>query len=80
VPYEPDGRRAIHAYLSDEGKDAWERMSEDNGISITGLMEAIGGEWGEDIKDNGGEADGLNPDLVKKARKIDAERRRRGRR
>jgi hypothetical protein len=54
-------------------------MAEDNGVSTTGLMEAMGLNWAEAIRANGGEADGLNVALVKQARKIDAQRRRRGR-
>jgi hypothetical protein len=73
------GPKAIHAYLSPEAKDAWGQMAEDNGISITGLMEALGYQWADEIAANGGEADGLYRPLIKAARKVDAERRRRGR-
>jgi hypothetical protein len=70
---------AIHAYLSNLAKAGWQRMAEDNGVSTTGLMEAMGLNWAEAIRANGGEADGLNTALVKQARKIDALRRWRGR-
>lgn len=72
------GPFAIHAYLSLTAKTAWSMMSEHNGVSITGLMEAMGGEWAKEIKANDGEADGLHLPLVRAARKIDAQRRRRG--
>lgn len=71
---------AIHAYLSDEGKEAWEMLAFDNGVSLTGLLEAIAIDLLEEIKANDHDADGLRPGWVKTARRIDAERRKRGRR
>jgi hypothetical protein len=79
VPYGEEVNPAVHAYLSIEAKTAWQQMAEDNGVSTTGLMEALGLEWLELIREHGGEADGLIVPLVKAARKIDASRRRRGR-
>jgi hypothetical protein len=78
--YEDTVPAAIHAYLSQTGKKAWSKMAEDNGVSTTGLMEALGALWHEEIRANGNDADGLHVALVKAARKVDAERRRRGRR
>lgn len=75
----PEDAGAIHAYLSRFAKIAWQRMAEDNGISTTGLMEAIGADFASAIHANGDSADGLNPRWVKAARRIDADRRRRGR-
>lgn len=78
--YEETIPSAIHAYLSQGAKRAWQQMAEDNGVSTTGLMEALGAEWAKAIAANGGEADGLHVALVKAARRVDADRRRRGRR
>jgi hypothetical protein len=68
---------AIHAYLTPIAKEAWGVLAEANGTSLTGILEAIGRELHKEIKDNDYEADGLRPEWVKPARKIDAERRRR---
>lgn len=69
-------RQAIHAYLNDTTHKAWSDWVEGEGVSITGMLEAIGRtidtepEAWEDFVESLG--------LVKKARRIDADRRRRG--
>jgi len=68
---------AVHAYLSEQGKTALEVFSADNGVSVTGLLEALALELAEEIDEAGGVADGIREPWVKKARRIDAERRRR---
>lgn len=55
-------------------------LSFDNGVSLTGILEAIAKELREEINTNGHDADGLRPAWIKDARRIDAERRKRGRR
>ena len=72
-------RQALHAYLSPAGHKAWQQLAEDNGVSVTGMLEAIGQMLRLEIRANGGDADGIRRDWVKAGRKIDAERRRRGR-
>ena len=74
----PTGGRAIHAYLSEEGHEAWETLANDNGVSMTGLLEAIALQILEQIEANDMDAEGLFPDWVKGARKVDAIRRHRG--
>jgi hypothetical protein len=71
--------KAIHAYLSAEGKDVWDDFSTEAGVSLTGLLEAIAQTLLKEVEKNGGDFDGLHPDWVKLARRIDASRRRRGR-
>lgn len=73
-------RQALHAYLSEQAHKAWQDFAEHNGVSVTGLLEAIGQELIVEIKEAGGEADEIDNRraLVKAGRKIDAERRRRG--
>lgn len=71
-------RQAIHAYLSEEAHRAWQQLSDETGVSITGMVEAFGLKLAEDIEAAGGDAFDLHPELVKVGRKVDAERRRRG--
>jgi hypothetical protein len=34
-------RKAIHAYLSPEAHDGWHDFAAENGVSVSGLLEAI---------------------------------------
>jgi hypothetical protein len=70
-------RQAIHAYLDDDTHQAWIDWSEDEGISVTGMLEAIGRMIIEEPEDWQRMIEAIG--LVKKARRIDAQRRRRGR-
>lgn len=70
-------RKAIHAYLTNEAHDTWHDFAAENGVSVSGLLEAISADWAERLS---------NPKptketeaLIKEARRIDAVRRRRGR-
>jgi hypothetical protein len=72
----PPERQAIHAYLDTPTHQAWVDWVEEEGVSITGCLEAFGRmileepeAWEEMVSDLG---------LIKKARRIDASRRRRG--
>jgi hypothetical protein len=69
-------RSALHAYLSNEAHQAWATFSEENGVSVTGLLEALGLELEEELETI--DADELRRDWVRRARRIDASRRRRG--
>jgi len=68
---------AIHAFLSEEAKLGIQVLSIDEGVSITGLLEALGRELHAEIQKAGGEAFGLRPAWIRQARRIDADRRRR---
>ena len=70
-------RQALHAYLSPEGHEAWHDFSEENGVSVTGLLEAMGLELKQEIE-AAGDASDIRTDWVKRARKVDGARRRRG--
>lgn len=73
-----DTRKAIHAYLSPEAHDQWHDFAAENGVSVSGLLEAIGLEWKDQMNGDGdlpAEVEGL----AKRARRIDASRRRRQR-
>lgn len=71
-------RSALHAYLSDEAHSTWHRFARENGVSLTGLLEAIGAELDAEIEANGNDPDRVRQPTVKAARRIDADRRRRG--
>jgi len=70
-------RQALHAYLSTRAHTSWQAFSENNGVSVTGLLEALGLELADELEDV--EPDELRQSWVKIARRVDAERRRRGR-
>jgi hypothetical protein len=67
--------RAVHAYLSDEAHAIWQDVSTDYGVSVSGLIEAMGIDLAKPSDDRV-----LGPrldDLVTRARRVDAARRRR---
>ena len=67
--------RAIHAYLSDEAHATWQDVSTEYGVSVSGLIEAMGADLARAEEDRS-----LAPRLdalVRRARRIDADRRRR---
>jgi hypothetical protein len=65
-------RKALHAYLSDEAHRTWHEVASDNGVSVSALLEAMAAGLSE-AKDTAGAA----VDIVARARRVDAERRRR---
>lgn len=71
-------RKAIHAYLSPDAHDAWHDFAAENGVSVSGLLEAIANEWAARLA-RGEQALPDEERLVKTARKVDADRRRRKR-
>jgi hypothetical protein len=73
-----DARRAIHAYLTPEAHDRWHDFAAEQGVSVSGLLEAIARDWKEQL-DSGANLPDNVEDLAKVARKIDAARRRRQR-
>jgi hypothetical protein len=70
-------RQALHAYLTDTAHAAWQSLAEENGVSVTGLLEALGLELAEEMEDT--DPDEMRRAWVKAGRKVDAQRRRRGR-
>ncbi len=61
-------RKALHAYVSGWAHDQWHDACAEEGVSVSAVLEALAGHL-----------DGvLSADVVRKARKVDAERRRRG--
>lgn len=61
--------QALHAYLEVGTHQAYVAVSENEGVSITGLLEAIGRDLPAVIA--------ARPELIRQARKVDAIRRRR---
>jgi hypothetical protein len=73
-----DDRRALHAYLSREAHDAWHDFAAEQGVSVSGLLEASGRNLAP-VVDGNAEPRKEQLELVDSARKIDAARRRRRR-
>ena len=69
-------RRAIHAYLSVPSHDIWHTTAEEAGISLSGFLEALAADMKNHPPADGGHARWT--DITRTARKIDAQRRRRG--
>jgi hypothetical protein len=69
-------RQALHAYLSEASHNAWVAFAEENGVSVTGLLESLGLELGAEMEE-AGDTDIRQP-WVKRGRNVDAQRRRRG--
>ena len=67
--------RAVHAYLSDEAHETWQEVATEYGVSVSGLIEALG----VDLQTPGDDQiiAARLPELIKRARRIDADRRRR---
>ncbi len=70
-------RRALHSYLTDPAFDAWHDYATEAGVSVSGLLEAIGRQLAE-VAATGTDMSEHQPDLLKAARRIDAANRRRG--
>jgi hypothetical protein len=71
----PEERRAIHAYLSADSHEVWHTVSAEAGISLSGFLEALANDMDENPPDAGG-----HPrwnEIIRAARKIDVQRRRR---
>ena len=73
------GRKALHAYVSDDAHDQWHGFAAENGVSVSAVLEALAPVL--DVtpgtaKAEVGHYETLNG-VVKLARKIDAQRRRR---
>jgi hypothetical protein len=72
----PEERRAIHAYLTVESHEVWHNVSEEAGISLSGFLEALAADMRTYPPENGGHPRWR--EIIRSARKIDAQRRRRG--
>lgn len=68
-----EGRKALHAYMSDEAHEHWHHAAQAWGVSVSGLLESIS-PFLDDIE---AAFDGRDAAIVLTARRIDASRRRR---
>jgi hypothetical protein len=73
-----DARKAIHAYLSPGAHDRWHDFAAEEGVSVSGLLEALAQQWKQELDDGAEHPAGVEA-LARSARKIDAARRRRQR-
>lgn len=68
----PDvGRKALHAYVTDDAHDAWHEAAAEHGVSASAILEALVPIIDRLMADE--------PYLARNARKVDAIRRRRNR-
>lgn len=78
MPQEP-GRKALHAYVSDVAHDQWHGFAAEQGVSVSAVLEALAAE----LQTDGTDADAPMAErleaVVRAARRIDAQRRRRSR-
>src|SRR4051812_42475432 len=73
-----DARKAIHAYLTPEAHDRWHDFAAEQGVSVSGLLEAIARDWKEQL-DNRGGPPAQGEQLAPAGRQNDPARRRRAR-
>lgn len=74
------GRKALHAYVSDDAHDQWHGFAAEQGVSVSAILEALAP--GLDLEGSSESDERLTDRLqavVKSARQIDAQRRRRRR-
>ncbi len=76
-----NGRKALHAYVSDDAHDQWHGFAAEQGVSVSAILEALAPEL---IVDDEEPAEGENlggrlDRVIRAARPIGAERRRRRR-
>ena len=74
-----NGRKALHAYVSDDAHDQWHGFAAEQGVSVSAILEALAPELDVDSERAGDNMRQRLDDVVKAARKIDAQRRRRRR-
>ncbi len=74
---ESNDRKALHAYVSDSAHDQWHGFAAEQGVSVSAILEALAPELDLDGKLTHEELGKRLDMVVKSARKIDANRRRR---
>ncbi len=73
------GRKALHAYVSDDAHDQWHGFAAEQGVSVSAILEALAPELDTDAQNEAADLGSRLTAVVKAARKIDAQRRRRRR-
>ena len=74
-----DSRIAIHAFLTPDSHEAWHEFAAENGVSVSGLIEAMALDWSDRTDGDEFALEEVEA-LSRQARRIDAQRRRRSRR
>jgi hypothetical protein len=72
-----EDRGVLHANLSGTAHRGWQDFCEDQGVSIAGLLEAIGQDLAQSVE-TGASDELVQSERIRRARQIDADRRRRG--
>lgn len=71
-------KKALHAFVSDEAHEHWHEFAAEQGVSVSAILEALGTELFAEVADDEDRNCPITLDVVvKKARRLDAERRRR---
>jgi hypothetical protein len=70
----PEKRLAVHAWLTVPAHETWHAIAEEAGISLAGFMESLAADFKNHPPENGERW----TDIVRAARKIDVQQRRRG--
>jgi hypothetical protein len=65
------GKRQLNVWLTEESFDAWRTFCEEQGVSVTAMLEAMGLALAKVQRPSG-----VVADVVKEARRLDGERRR----
>ena len=74
-----NGRKALHAYVSDDAHDHWHGFAAEQGVSVSAILEALAPELDLEAPISHEQLGQRLNLVVKSARKIDAQRRRRRR-
>jgi hypothetical protein len=74
-----NGRKALHAYVSDDAHDQWHGFAAEQGVSVSAILEALAPELDTEARPDPVDLNARLIGVVKAARKIDAQRRRRRR-
>ncbi len=76
---EDTGRKALHAYVSDDAHDQWHGFAAEQGVSVSAVLEALAPELDLDEEQSKQPLTVRLDEVVRSARRIDAQRRRRRR-
>ena len=72
-----NGRKALHAYVSDDAHDQWHGFAAEQGVSVSAILEALAPELDTTPRTEAVDLPTRLDRVVQTARKIDAQRRRR---
>lgn len=76
---EDTGRKALHAYVSDGAHDQWHEFAAEQGVSVSAVLEALAPELDSELDSAQEPLRDRLSGVVRSARRIDAQRRRRRR-